>query len=174
MSETVEVLVGVIGRAHGLRGEMAVELRTDEPARRFAAGQVVRGENGGPRLTVASAREHSGRLLVAFDHVADRTAVEALRGVRLVADVPTDELPSDEEEFFDRQLVGLRVLDAAGTEVGEVTGVLHLPVQDMLEVGTAQGSSLVPFVAALVPEVNLRNGFLRLADVQGLLGDQST
>jgi 16S rRNA processing protein RimM len=172
MSEKVEVVVGLIGRPHGLHGEVAIDSRTDEPERRFAPGQVVRSEDGRRSLTVASSREHSGRLLVTFSGLFDRTAVEELRGTRLVVDVESAELPAEEGEFYDRQLVGLRVLDATGTEVGRVEAVRHFPAQDLLEVKTAQGARLVPFVLDLVPEVDLGQGIVRLADLPGLLVDE--
>jgi 16S rRNA processing protein RimM len=171
MSDRVEAVVGVIGRPHGLRGEVAIDLRTDEPERRFAPGAVVRPEGGGKPFTVSSTRWHSGRLLVAFAELADRTAVEAARGTRLVVEVSADESPEDEGEFYDRQLIGLRVLDAGGTDVGEVTAVIHLPAQDGLEVQTDAGTRLIPFVAELVPEVDLAAGHVRLADVPGLVTD---
>ncbi len=172
MSETVEVVVGVIGKPHGLRGEVGIDLRTDEPERRFAVGQTVRSEGGVRVFTVGSARDHSGRLLVTFDELPDRTAVEAVRGTRLVVDVVADETPDDDGEYYDRQLVGLRVLDAAGSDVGEVVAVIHLPSQDALEVQTGRGVRLIPFVLDLVPEVDLDGGYVRLADVPGLLIDE--
>lgn len=172
VSGTVEVVVGIIGRAHALRGEVVIELRTDEPDRRFAVGQELRAEEGGRTFTVTSARYHSGRLLVTFAELVDRSAVEAARGTRLVLDVAVDEEPEDEGEFYDRQLVGLVVLDATGSQVGTVAAVVHLPGQDSLEVLTDQGPRLVPFVTALVPEVDLASGHLRLADVPGLLSDE--
>jgi 16S rRNA processing protein RimM len=171
MSETVEVVVGVIGRPHGLRGEVAIDLRTDEPERRLSPGAVVRAETGRRTFTVASHRIHSGRTLVTFTELADRTAVEAVRGTRLVVDVPADERPEDEGEYYDRQLVGLRVLTADGTAAGTVTAVVHLPAQDALEVLTDGGPRLIPFVTELVPEVDLGQGHVRLADVPGLLTD---
>jgi 16S rRNA processing protein RimM len=172
MSEKVEVVVGLIGRPHGLHGEVAIDSRTDEPERRFAPGQVVRSEDGRRSLTVASSRAHSGRLLITFSDLSDRTAVEALQGTRLVVDVDSGELPAEEGEFYDRQLVGLRVLDAAGTEVGRVEAVRHFPAQELLEVKTTQGARLVPFVFDLVPEVDLDHGIVRLADLPGLLADE--
>lgn len=172
MSETVEVVVGVVGRAHGLRGEVVIDLRTDEPERRFAIGQVLRFEDAQRTLTVSSVHDHSGRMLVTFDELADRTAVEGVRGTRLVVDVEADEVPMDADEFYDRQLVGLRVRSADGADVGEVGAVVHLPAQDALEVVTAHGTRLVPFVADLVPEVDLTEGFVRLAEVPGLLTDE--
>jgi 16S rRNA processing protein RimM len=167
----LEVLVGIVGRAHGVRGEVAVEPRTDEPFVRFADGATLRVEGENRRLVVDAARDHSGRLLVRFRDVADRNAAEALRGTRLVVDVDPAERPEEPEEYYDRQLIGLRVVDAGGTEVGRVTGVTHLPSQDLLEIDAAGASRLVPFVTELVPEVDLGLGLVRLADVPGLLDD---
>ena len=171
MAELVEVVVGVVGRAHGVRGEVAVELRTDEPDRRFAPGQRLRAEDASRVFTVASVRDHLGRLLVYFEELSDRAAAEAARGTRLVADVPAAERPAGAGEFYDRQVVGLLVSTAAGTEVGRVVAVLHLPQQDVLEIQTPTGSRLVPFVEALVPVVDLEHGSLTVVDLDGLLSD---
>jgi 16S rRNA processing protein RimM len=168
---TVEVVVGVVGRPHGVRGEVAVELRTDEPDRRFAPGQELRAEGTSRPLTVASMRYHEGRLLVRFVGLVDRTAVEAVRGVRLVADVDPDERPGELAEFYDRQLVGLRVQTPDGEAIGVVVSVLHPPGQDLLEIRTATDIRLVPFVAALVPEVDVDGGVLTVADIAGLLSE---
>lgn len=171
MGDTVEVIVGIVGRAHGIKGEVGIDLRTDEPERRFTPGTVLRSEGGGESLTVESARDHSGRLLVRFRECPDRTAVERIRGTVLVIDVVEDERPADDEEYYDRQLVDLRVLDAGGAEVGRIAHVVHLPEQDLLEVRTPAGVRLVPFVRALVPEVDLAAGIVRLAEIPGLLSD---
>ncbi|GAB3702969.1 ribosome maturation factor RimM [Mariniluteicoccus flavus] len=167
---TIEVIVGRIGRPHGIRGEVAVEPRTDEPDRRFSPGAVLREEGGRRTFTVAATRWHSERLLVTFEEYADRTAVEGVRGVLLVAVAAADEVPEADDEFYDRQLVGLTVLTAAGEVAGTVRGVVHL-AQDLLEVDTPGGVRLVPFVEALVPEVDLAARTVRLADVDGLLTD---
>ena len=169
MAETVEVVVGVIGRAHGIRGDVTIDVRTDEPERRFAVGQTLRAEDGRRTFTVASARDHSGRLLVHFDQLPDRTVAEAARGTVLVADVDPAERPEDDDEFYDRQLIGLSVRAADGSPVGTVTDVLHLPLQDTLEIDTPDGVRLVPFVSAVVPRVDLGAGELQLADLPGLL-----
>jgi 16S rRNA processing protein RimM len=168
----VEIIVGVIGRAHGVAGEVVVEVRTDEPERRFAPGQVL-GEEGGSRLfTVRSVRDHSGRLLIKFAEVADRTSAEAVSGTLLTATAEADERPAEPETFYDRQLIGLKATTPDGVEVGTVSSVLHLPAQDVLDVDTATGSRLVPFVAALVPEVDLEAGRLTIVDIAGLLDDR--
>jgi 16S rRNA processing protein RimM len=171
-SEQLNTVVGVIGRAHGVHGEVAVVLRTDEPERRFAPGQVLEDEAGTRRFTVTSVRDHSGRLLVRFAEVVDREAAEAVRGTLLTAAVEPDERPIDPEEFYDRQLVGLRVCRHDGVEIGTISSVLHLPSQEVLEVETASGPRLVPFVTALVPDIDLETGCLTIADVVGLLDDR--
>jgi 16S rRNA processing protein RimM len=168
---TVEVVVGVVGRPHGVRGEVIVEPRTDEPDRRFAPGQVLRGDGSSQLFTVASMRHHDGRLLVRFVGLVDRTALEAVRGVRLVTDVDPDERPAEPAEFYDRQLVGLRVQTPDGKAVGVVISVLHPPGQDLLEIRTATEIRLVPFVTALVPDVDLTGGVLTVADLAGLLSE---
>jgi 16S rRNA processing protein RimM len=168
----MDTLVGVIGRPHGLGGEVAVELRTDEPERRFAPGQVLREEGGTRLFTVRSVRDHSGRLLVRFAELVDRAGAEAVRGTLLVAAVEPDERPTEPGEFYDRQLIGLQVTTPDGAEVGRVVSVLHLPAQDLLEIETAAGPRLVPFVGVLVPDVDLEAGRLTIADVAGLLDDR--
>jgi 16S rRNA processing protein RimM len=172
MPDNTAVIVGVIERAHGVRGEVAIELRTDEPERRFTPGQVL-GEEGGSRaFTVRSVRNHSGRLLVKFAELEDRAAAEAVRGTLLTATVERDERPAEAGAFYDRQLIGLRATSPNGVDLGTVGSVLHLPAQDLLEIKTATGTRLVPFVAALVPEVDLEAGRLTVADIAGLLDDR--
>jgi 16S rRNA processing protein RimM len=168
----IDIVVGVIGRPHGVRGEVAVELRTDEPERRFAPGQALREEGGNRVFTVRSARDHAGRLLVRFAELADRAGAEAARGTLLIATVEADEQPAEQGEFYDRQLIGLRATTPDGAEVGRVGSVLHLPAQDVLEIETAAGRRLVPFVEALVPDVDLEAGRLTVVDVAGLLDDR--
>lgn len=167
-----DAIVGVIGRPHGVQGEVAVEVRTDEPERRFAPGQVL-GEEGGTRhFTVRSVRDHSGRLLVRFAELTDRAEAEAVRGTLLTAEVEADERPAEPGTYYDRQLIGLRATTLDGAEVGSVRSVLHLPAQDVLEIQTAAGPRLVPFVVALVPDVDLEAGRLTVVDVPGLLDDR--
>lgn len=164
-----DVLIGTIGRAHGLRGEVSVRVRTDDPDLRFVAGGSVLID-GRPR-ELASVRWHSGTLLIRLAGAADRTAAEALRGTDLWARVPADALPAEEDAYYDRQLVGLSVKDANGVRVGAISEVRHLPAQDMLVVRTTQGERLVPFVTALVPVVDVASGFVQVADLIGLLSD---
>ena len=169
--QLVEVVVGVLGRAHGIRGDVEIHVRTDEPERRFVPGARLRVEGAARVLTVESARNHSGRLLVRFEELVDRTAAEGARGLVLLTDVVEHELPAEEGEYYDRQLVGLEAVTPDGTSVGRVLSVLHPGSQDLLEISTPGGPRLVPFVTALVPEVDLAAGRLVVADVPGLLTD---
>jgi 16S rRNA processing protein RimM len=174
-AESVDVVVGRIGKPHGVRGEVTVEVRTDEPERRFAAGTTVRAERPrGPAapwgtLTVTATRRHQSALLVRFEELTDRTTAESARGLLLHADVPVDESPDDPDEFYDHQLVGLAAEDLDGRALGEVTAVLH-GAQDILRIRTPDGrEGLVPFVAALVPEVDVPGGRVVVADRPGLV-----
>ncbi len=170
MAEQLEVIVGRVGRAHGIRGDVSIDLSTDEPGRRFFAGAKVKLTSG-RELTVEKTVWQRGRLLVSFAGFPDRTAVEKLTGEVLSTRVSESEVPSDKDEYFDRQLIGLSVLDHLGEVAGTVRDVLHLPSQDLLEVTTEAGTRLIPFVRAIVPGIDLEAGTCQLADVQGLLED---
>ena len=164
----VRVVVGRIGRAHGIRGEVAIDVRTDEPERRFApASTLIAGDR---TLTVSRTRWHSGRLLATFAEVPDRTAAERLGGTLLEVDVDPDELPSDESEFYDRQLVGLSARRTSGDVLGEIASVVHHGEQDTLVIRTGTGAEvLVPFVVEIVPTVDVAGGFVVVTDLPGLL-----
>ena len=174
--ETIEVLVGRIGKPHGIRGDVTVDVRTDEPDRRFAPGSVLRVE--APRgshtplrtLTVTGAKWHTSTLLVSFEEIPDRNAAEAARGILLHADIPADASPDDPDEFYDHQLVGLAAYDVDGAALGEVSGLVHGGAQDLLTIRTPDGrEALVPFVKALVPEVDVAGGRVVVADRPGLV-----
>jgi len=168
----IRVVVGRIGRAHGIRGEVTVDVRTDEPDRRFAPNsKLVAGDR---TLTVARTRWHSGRLLAAFAEVPDRTAAESLRGTMLEAEVDPDEVPSDEGEFYDRQLIGLSARTTSGAVIGEITSVVHHGEQDTLVLRSDSGAEiLVPFVAEIVPTVDVAGGHVVVTDVPGLFDPEN-
>jgi len=172
----MRLVVGRIGRAHGIRGEVAVEVRTDDPDARFADGSVLLTdpETVGP-LTVRSSRAHSGRLLVRFVEVKGRDAAEELRGTQLLVDSADIAPLDDPDEFHDHELIGLTVHTVDGETVGTVVDVLH-HAQDTLVVDASDGGEevLVPFVAALVPEVDVSGGRLVIDPPPGLLDLSST
>lgn len=151
-----------------MHGEVAVIVHTDDPQRRFAPGAVLVTDDA--ELTVVRSRWHSGRLLVTFAGVADRTDAETLRGRLLYAEVDERARPADPDEFYDYQLIGMRALSGDGDEIGRVREVLHLPGQDVLVIDRAGGGeALVPFVAAIVPEVDVDRRLLRLDPPPGLI-----
>lgn len=190
------LIVGRIGRPHGIRGEVTVEVRTDEPDVRFAVGSVLRTEPaaaGGPgqaaagapspgappggvlvrvpdRLTVEAIRWHQGRLLVLFEGVYDRNLAEALRGTLLCVDSAEVTEPEDPDEYHDHQLVGLAVVTPTGERLGEVARIEHAPASDLLVLRRAEGrTALIPFVKAIVPEVDLAGGRVVVDPPGGLL-----
>jgi 16S rRNA processing protein RimM len=167
----VQLVVGRVARAHGLGGEVAVDVRTDSPDLRFAPGAKVQTDpaDRGP-LTVRRTRWHSGRLLVVFDEVADRSAAEALRGTLLVADSSTSPESGDADDFWDHELVGLTAITVDGTTLGLVEEVLHPPGADLLLIRAGDAREiLVPFVRAMVPQVDVAQGRLVVDPPEGLL-----
>ncbi|MGI5128982.1 ribosome maturation factor RimM [Pseudonocardia sp. CA-107938] len=175
---STQFLVGIAVRAHGLHGEVAVEVRTDSPQERFAPGaRLATSRPGSPAgaLTVASARPHSGRMLVRFVEVPDRTAAEALRGTRLLVGV--DELApvEDPDEFHVHQLEGLAAELVDGTPVGTVREVVHGPGGELLVLARPElPDALVPFVRAIVPTVDVAGGKVVLDPPEGLLDLESS
>lgn len=179
----MELGVGRIVKSHGIRGEVVVELRTDSPEERFAPGSVLtvrsprrsKAPTEGPdTLTVQAARNHSGRLLVRFEGIADRDAADALRGIDLVVDSAELAPLEAEDEFYDHDLVDLAVL-YDGAEIGRVAEVLHTSAGELLAIATpADGplsgrEVLVPFIEQFVPEIDVPGGTLVIAPPEGLL-----
>lgn len=167
------LLAGVVLRAHGLRGEVVLDVHTDSPGDRFADGAVlVARRPGAPdgALTVASTRPHSGRILARFVEAPDRTAAEGLRGTRLLVASAALPAPDDPDEFHVHQLEGLRAELVDGTVVGVVADVVHGPGGELL-VLRREGAddALVPFVQAIVPTVDLAGGRVVLTPPEGLL-----
>jgi len=167
----IVVVVGRIGRAHGIRGDVAVDVRTDEPERRFSPGAVLTA--GARTLTVAASRWHSGRLVVSFAEVQDRTAAEQLRGNMLETEVDPAELPDDDDAYYDRQLIGLEARTDSGVVIGRVTSVVHHDEQDTLIIADEGRELMIPFVSAIVPTVDLGAGHLVVVDLPGLLDPAS-
>jgi 16S rRNA processing protein RimM len=160
--------VGRIGRAHGIRGEVSVEIRTDDPGARFAPGSSLATESG-DSLTVETVRGHADRLLVRFAGVEDRTSAEALRGTLLLVDSAAIPPTDDPDEFHDHELIGLTATMPDGAEIGEIVDVEHSG-QDLLVLRrTTGGEALVPFVGAIVTEVDVASGRIVLDPPPGLL-----
>lgn len=174
----MELVVGRIAKAHGITGELVVEVRTDDPENRFAIGNRLRLKNSRSGLdreaVITSVRPHTGRLLVRLDGVADRDSAEALRGGLFVVD--SAELPDidDPDEFYDHQLEGLAVRTVDGQSVGRVVEVLHTPGGELLSVRTESGREvLIPFVSDIVTAVSLADGTVDIDPPEGLLDLES-
>jgi 16S rRNA processing protein RimM len=172
----MRVVVGRIGRPHGIRGEVTVETRTDEPEERFAPGAVLSVDGPVPAassagtLVVERTHWHSGRLLVTFRGIEDRTGAEGLRGLLLHVERAEDETPDDDDEYYDSTLEGCDVVLADGSRVGAVHEILHLPSQDLLLVRTDdERVVMIPFVAAIVPSVDVAARLIVVNPPAGLL-----
>jgi 16S rRNA processing protein RimM len=167
----MQLVIGRIGRAHGVRGDLFVEPMTDEPDHRYADGTVLMTSEN-TTLTVATSKWHSGRFVVHFAGVDDRNAAEALRGQTLTIEVDPAELPEDPDEFYDHQLVGLKVALEDGSLVGIIGEVIHLPSQDLLSVKREGDTEvLVPFVMEFVPEIDLNSKTVTITPPPGLLNE---
>jgi 16S rRNA processing protein RimM len=171
----VQLVVGRIGRAHGIKGQVTVEVRTDEPELRLAPGAVLMTDppSVGP-LTIADGRVHSGRLLLTIEGVTTRSGAEALRNTLLIAEVDPEVLPEDPDEYYDHQLVGLDVVTADGSPIGELAEVVHLPSQDLFLVRRPDGREvMIPFVAQIVPEIDLENQRAVVTPPPGLIDPEN-
>lgn len=166
--------VARIGKPHGVRGEVTVQLFTDEPARRLAPGAVLIREPGRdtrdretPRVTVSAQRWNRKICLLGFEEIRDRDDAEALRGSVLYVEVPAE--ADDEESWYSHELEGMRCLDAEGKELGVVEELVPGAAQDLLVVTTPEGEDvMVPFVEEIVPEIDAEARRIILAPPQGL------
>ena len=170
----MDLVVGRVVKAHGISGEVVVEVRTDDPDARFTPGVALRGRaRGGAEcmFSVESVRDHAGRLLIRLAGVADRNAADALRGTVFIVD--TADLPAidDPDEFYDHELEGLRVVTVDGTAVGAVREVLHTAAGELLAIKADADDReiLVPFVGAIVTSVSRETGTVVIDPPDGLL-----
>ncbi|CAH0134790.1 Ribosome maturation factor RimM [Arthrobacter sp. Bi83] len=164
----MQLQVARIGKPHGIRGEVTVQVLTDAPDDRFVPGTelVVEPASAGP-LTVLSARWNKDILLLAFEEIETRNEAETLRGAKLF--IETEELDEDDDEgWYEHELVGLEA--RVGSQVvGKISGLNTMPVQDLLVVETPDGKEiLIPFVEQIVPEVNVEEGYVLVTPPAGL------
>lgn len=159
--------VARIGKPHGIRGEVTVQVLTDAPEDRFAPGAVFEVEDATLKtLTVEGARWNKEILLLAFAEILDRNGAETMRGAKLFID--TDEVEDDSEGWYEHELVDLeaRVADKV---VGKITALRTGNVQDLLVVKSVEGDEVyVPFVESIVPEVNIEGGYILMTPPEGL------
>ncbi|MCL7971341.1 MAG: ribosome maturation factor RimM [marine benthic group bacterium] len=169
-----EIVVGLIRKAHGLDGEVLVELMTGDPDEVFVPDRtfrVVAGRAGGPSsLRLQSVRRHKGGVLLRFREIADRSAAERLRGRELALD--EEELRQlDDDEFFLHELVGFNVVRADGESVGEVATSYETGAQLLLGVMAGDRELLIPFGRQLVTEVDREGRRIVIDPPPGLLED---
>ena len=169
----MELIIGRVVRAHGVTGEIVIEVRTDDPEMRFAPDAVLRAKASDQRernYTVATVRPHGSRLLLRLEGVTDRDAADALRGSLFV--IYSEDLPpiGEADTYYDHQLEGLLVRTTFGRDIGIVTEVLHTAAGELLAVNRADaGELLVPFVSAIVTSVSLEDGVVEIDPPEGLL-----
>jgi 16S rRNA processing protein RimM len=153
------VLLGRLGAAHGVRGEIRLQSFTADPAAISTYGPLF-DASGQRRFVIASLRPLGKDMFVArLQGVTDRSAAEALRGVELY--VPREALPApDEDEFYLADLEGLRAETRAGETLGVVIAVRNFGAGDILEIAPPQGGEtlLLPFTKAVVPVVDVAGG----------------
>lgn len=166
---TAFITVGRIGPARGVKGDVFVEPWTDAPLERFAPGMTLRTDpaDAGP-LTVGASSTAGGKLVVHFTGFDGRVAIEALRGVRVL--FPLAERPEldDPDEFYDSELIGLQAQDSAGEVFGPVTDVVHASGATFLVLDIGGRECLVPFVAVIVPIVDVPGGAVVIDPPVGL------
>ena len=166
----MRVVVARVGRALGVKGDVLIDSRTDEPERRFAVGNRLLVADSERWLVIESARHHGSRLCLHFAGIDDRAAAESLTGLLLEVERLPGERPADPDEYYDDDLIGVAVVAQGGEPIGVVAEVLHLPAQDVLAVVTAEGREvLIPFVSEIVPDVDLEAGRIVVHPPDGLL-----
>ncbi|TBW36322.1 ribosome maturation factor RimM [Siculibacillus lacustris] len=151
------ILVGRIGAAHGIRGEVRVKAFT-EPAEALGDyGPLMLPD--GRRLTIERMRDQGTMLVVKFREIADRTAAERFNGLDLTIERSALPAPDDEETFYHADLVGLAVVDGTGDTLGRIVAVPNFGAGDLLEVQPAEGGTYyLPFTRAFVPTVDVAGG----------------
>ncbi len=163
----MQLTAAIVGPAHGLRGEVILDVRSDDPEV-LAPGASLEIAGRGAALTVRSVRVHKDRFLASFEECASREDAEALRGARLLV-----EEHEEEDAWYPHQLKGLAARTPGGEDLGTVTGLTPGAAQDLLLVKTPAGTVMVPFVTQLVPTVDVEGGVVIIDAPPGLFDDQA-
>ena len=163
----MQLTAAIVGPAHGLRGEVILDVRSDDPEV-LAPGASLEIAGRGAALTVRSVRVHKDRVLASFEECASREDAEALRGARLLV-----EEHEEEDAWYPHQLKGLAARTPGGEDLGTVTGLTPGAAQDLLLVKTPAGTVMVPFVTQLVPTVDVEGGVVIIDAPPGLFDDQA-
>ena len=181
-----------IGRAQGMKGEVTVQVFTDEPEWRFEPGSVLYSRDGGTEYVVESSRTFKSRWIIKLEGCDDRNASERLNGTELYGEADDPDEMLAEDEWYPKDLIGLEArIDEEnglgvrpGLVIGKVVDVIDSPAQSLLKirlnepvtVGTAKDgtpvvekTTLVPFVGEIVPEIDLEEGYLTIDPPGGLI-----
>lgn len=162
------LVVGRLARAHGVRGEVAVQLLTEVESRFEPGSELLLGPAGERRLTVKAARPHHGRLLVTFEGIDDRTKAEALGGLFLM--VPREDAPSlPEGRYWIHELVGLEVRHEDGRVLGRLLDVVANPANDLWVVDAGDREVLIPALKEVIVGIDLEAGTATIRELPGLL-----
>ena len=170
------VVVGRVGRPHGVRGQVFVRSLTDRPESAFGPGTaLLPADAGGNRpdpgerpLAVAASRPYRDGFLLRFEGIGDRERVVGLRGRYLLRPFSETE-PLGEGEVFHHQLVGLAVVTPDGRSVGRVREVYDIRSAVLLEVAGEEGEHLIPFTGEFLVALSLEEGTLVIDPPEGLL-----
>lgn len=174
----MELRTARLGKAHGVRGEVTVELLTDQPEERFYPGAVFSLLSPEPELkkldrtlVLESSFFHSGTYILAFEGIESRNAVETLRNHFLLSDIDMDEEGNGEDEFHVQQLIGLDIVTREGEKLGVVEDILNLPGQDIVVTHYRGIEKLIPFVMEIVPTIDLSRKQMVVTPPPGLFED---
>lgn len=154
------VLMGRIGAAHGIRGEVRIQSFTENPVQ-IAAYSPLETNRSGLTIKIKSARPAKNVIVAKLDGINDRNAAEKLNGVELY--IARDQLPAedDEDDFYQTDLIGLEARLEDGKVLGKVLAVPNFGAEDLIEIGTDNSSSvLYAFTKAIVPKINIAEGYL--------------
>ena len=170
----MDLVVGRLGRPHGVHGEISVEVRTDEPELRFAKGSKLSVKESNNQLTVLSSRWHQEKMLVKFEEITDRDLANEIKGKTLTIKIDPNSIETKKDQYYEFQLAGLKVIDKNDKTLGQITEVITNLAQDLLVVETVDKREvLVPFVKQIVTNVDLDKKLVIMDPPTGLFDEEN-
>ena len=170
----MDLVVGRLGRPHGVHGEISVEVRTDEPEIRFAKGSKLSLKETNNQLTVLSSRWHQEKILVKFEEITDRDLANDIKGKTLTVEIDPNSIETKKDQYYEFQLTGLNVIDINEKTLGQIKEVITGLAQDLLVVETEEKKEvLVPFVKQIVVNVDLNKKLITMDPPRGLFDEEN-
>ena len=170
----MDLVVGRLGRPHGVHGEISVEVRTDEPELRFAKGSKLSVKESNNQLTVLSSRWHQEKMLVKFEEITDRDLANEIKGKTLTIKIDPNSIETKKDQYYEFQLAGLKVIDKNDKTLGQIKEVITNLAQDLLVVETVDKREvLVPFVKQIVTNVDLNKKQVIMDPPTGLFDEEN-